>query len=174
MEMTKKTMLTQARLKKVLNYNELTGIFTWKVAKARRIKTGDIAGNLAQQGYSRIVLDGKLYYSHRLAWFYVHGEWPKDQIDHINQSRTDNRIVNLREVTGAENNKNQSLSKSNKSGSIGVYWQKARNKWIAQININGKVKYLGLFSDKEDAIEARQAANIKYNYHVNHGKIILT
>lgn len=108
--------------------------------------------------------------AHRVIWAMETGDWPEDQIDHINHDRTDNRIKNLRSATHIENCKNQTVSKSNTSGHTGVYWCKWRNKWRVQIMVGGKNKTLGRFTEKADAIHARKKAEIKYGFHENHGK----
>lgn len=93
-------MLTQARLKELFHYDKETGAFTH--IKARRgVRVGKILGCLANNGYLVIRADGKLYLAHRLAWMYVHGAFPPDQLDHINRMRTDNRLCNLRLATNA-------------------------------------------------------------------------
>ena len=108
--------------------------------------------------------------AHRLAWLYVHGVWPKDQIDHINHVKTDNRMVNLREVTRSENQKNRTLNVGSKSGVAGVRWRKQMGKWESNIRVNGKDLYLGCYASKEKAIARREMANILHGYHENHGR----
>lgn len=152
------SQLTQSRLKELLHYNPDTGLFTWKVSLSKRVKVGDIAGTVKNPGYLRIRIDGKPYYAHRLAWLYVYGAWPKDQIDHINGERTDNRICNLREATNAENQQNRKKQINNVSGYPGVYWNKSGQKWQARIKINSKTKYLGLFETPEAGHHAYLAA----------------
>ncbi len=165
-------MITQSELKELLDYDPETGVFIWKKKVANRVKIGDIAGCLdISTGYIVFMIKGKRYRAHRLAWFYIYGEWPKDQIDHINHVRDDNRIVNLREVTRQENLKNASLSKNNKSDVTGVHWYKANKEWRAQIMVNGKYIHLGYFNDKHDAAMTRKEAEIKYEYHENHGGV---
>ncbi len=93
------------------------------------------------------------------------------QIDHINGDGMDNRWINLRAVTHLENCKNVKLLSSNKSGCAGVSYQKDKDRWRAEIYDNNKRIYLGSFKDKQDAINARNIANIKYGYHKNHGSI---
>ncbi len=166
--------LTQQKLKELLHYNERTGIFTWENPRARRLKVGDLAGNLDKAGYRSIsiTVDGrkKLYYSHRLAWLYEYGVWPKGQIDHINHNRSDNRLCNLREADNTTNHKNRTINKNNTSGITGVYWNKNHKKWRAKIIVSGKNIHLGLFTDKNEAICARLHANRLYKFHANHGK----
>ncbi len=98
--------LTAEYLRSILHYDQETGIFTWKVRTARRVKAGDVAGCSDGDGYRLIKVQSRLYKAHRLAWLYIHGSWPKDQIDHINRIRTDNRIANLREVSNKQNLQN--------------------------------------------------------------------
>lgn len=99
-------MLTQEELKRMLHYESETGIFTWKINKRGPVKRGDVAGKTNGRGYRVIKIDGAYYYAHRLAWFYITGNWPKET-DHINRVKTDNRMVNLREVTHSLNNRNR-------------------------------------------------------------------
>ena len=160
--------LTQERLKELLNYNPDTGIFTRAIAR-QGARCGDVAGT-GFLGYVRIRINDKRYYGHRLAWLYMYGEWPRGQIDHVNHNRADNKIINLREVNHQENQKNQTKYKNNTSGINGVCWLNTSNRWRARIKVSGKSIYLGIFSDKFEAICARMSANNKYGYHENHGE----
>ena len=162
-------MLTQERLKKLFHYNPETGLFTRLIVTAKRTKIGDIAGSPHGDGYLRIKIDNKPYYSHRLAWFYMTGKWPKGQIDHINRIRDDNRFANFREVTRSFNLRNTRLYKTNTSGVIGVHLYKPTGKWQARIGVNSKNISLGHFIDKKDAIKARKNAEIKYGFSPTHG-----
>lgn len=149
--------LTQARLQELLVYNPETGTFVWKVA-ITNVQVGVIAGSLNYRGYCRIKVDGERYYAHRLAWFYTHGRWPAQCLDHINGIRDDNRLVNLREATDAENKQNQRKARSDNtsSGSLGV--SRCNDKWRARIKIDGKLRHLGLFASIEEAHAAYLAA----------------
>lgn len=170
--------LTQEQLKQILNYDKSTGMWIWLVdifsGKNNKLKSaekGNVAGTLSKiHGYRIIGINGKKYRAHRLVWLYEYGYWPKYQIDHINHIKDDNRIVNLREVTHEDNQRNMSKSKNNKSGHTGVVWDKSVNKWRAEINIKNKSITLGRFINKEDAIKCRKQAEIKYKFHENHGK----
>src|SRR5690349_20811660 len=118
--------LTPDKVRQVLSYDAITGQFTWRVSKGLRVRAGGNAGFVAQganTGYVIIGIDGRQYRAHRLAWFYVTGEWPPDEIDHINGNRADNRWANLRPATVAENQRNRAKSKRNTSGYKGVYWK---------------------------------------------------
>jgi len=163
-------ILTQPYLKKILDYAPDTGVFVWKIAKSKNIRVGAVAGCINSLGYRVIKIDRRTYLAHRLAWLYVYGEFPDNQIDHINQAKDDNRILNLRDVTVSENGKNAKMSKNNTSGINGVCWYKRRKKWRVRINVNGKLKHLGYYEDLKLAALVRKEAEIKYGYHKNHGK----
>ena len=154
--------LTAEYLRSILHYDQETGIFTRKVSTSNRVKVGDVAGSPDGHGYLQITVQSRPYQAHRLAWLYMNGEWPKLNIDHINRNPSDNRLVNLRDVTQKQNQQNASKSSSNTSGHTGVYWNKQRSKWVAHIKHNYKRIYLGYFTDIEDAITARKAGELKY------------
>ena len=159
-------------MKDVFNYDPNTGVITWAVKRGNRYKAGDTAGHITDSGYMRISYKKKFYMVHRLAWFLTYGSWPNHSVDHINQDKTDNRLANLRDVTNAENQKNRSAYKNNKSGTVGVGWHKAAKKWVAQIGVEGSVIHLGTFNDKEEAVNIRKEAELKYGFHKNHGIMI--
>jgi hypothetical protein len=163
-------MLTQERLKELISYDPETGLFSRKINTGKS-RYGDSFGNLDSKGYLRGCIDWKEYRLHRLAFLYMTGNLPKGQVDHINRNRTDNRWVNLREVTQSENNRNSPIKSNNKSGIIGVDFRKDFNKWRASATLNGKHIHLGLFSEKADAIAARTLFNNKH-CHPNHGKTV--
>ena len=156
-------------IKKYLRYDAETGKIFWKLNKSSTGKAGNEAGG-QNCGYIRMKLNRKSYKAHRIAWLLTYGSWPEDQIDHINGNGLDNRLENLRDVSLIENLRNQKIPKNNTSGTIGVSFYKKDQYYQASIQINGKSKYLGYFKNKEEAIAARAAANIKYNFHENHGR----
>src|SRR5436190_23425691 len=106
-------MLTQEKLKEVLDYDPETGLFTSRVSRGGRPASAR-AGCVTTKGYIKLSLCQKRYYAHRLAWLYVYGEWPSKQIDHINCVTDDNRIANLREATSAQNITNSRARRDNK------------------------------------------------------------
>ena len=154
--------LTAEKLRELLHYEPETGIFTRKVRTSNRAKAGAVAGCPDGLGYLRIMVQSRLYQAHRLAWLYVYGEWPKLNIDHINRNPSDNRLVNLRDVTQKQNMQNASKYSHNTSGHPGVAWHKRISKWRAHIMHNQKDIHLGYFSILEEAIAARKAAEKLY------------
>ena len=177
--------ITQDLIKSLLDYNYDTGVFTWKEREASLFsKPRDMLGwnkryskkeagyptVYGRNKYHRIGIFGGKYFAHRLAWLYVFGSWPINQIDHINGDGLDNRIFNLRSVTVQENGKNIRLPKNNTSGVIGVCWDKQYSKWKAYMVIKGKYKVIGIFDDLALAKEARKKAEKENGYHENHGK----
>ncbi len=149
-------MLTAVHLREILDYDPKTGIFKWKQSGPGK-RPDRIAGTLESKGYIRIMIDGKLYRAHRLAWLYMTGEWPKEEIDHVHGNRADNRWSELREATPSFNRQNQRETRSdNHSGFLGVRCMKGlvRSKpWQAQIMVEGKNKHLGYYSTPEEANE---------------------
>jgi hypothetical protein len=143
--------LTQVRLLEVLHYDPETGIFTRKISLAYNAAVGDPVGHISGDGYLHASIDGKKYKLHRLAWLYMMGEWPPEQLDHKNMWRTDNRWDNLREATNAENNRNRGAQSNNRSGLKGASWVAKAGRWQARIVVNGQRKYLGLFDTAEEA-----------------------
>lgn len=146
-------MITQERLKELLDYDEVTGKFVWKVATSRRVKVGGEAGYLDPVGRTTIRLDGVLYQAHRLAWLYVTGSWPKEFIDHKDRDKSNDSFSNLREASKAENERNTPARVTNKSGFKGVSPFRS-GKWRATVTIGGKHKHLGTFPTPEEASEA--------------------
>lgn len=165
-------MVTAERVRELLSYDPSTGEFRWKVDR-NRMKAGSIAGDectaLCGKKYWRVSVDGKQYKAHRLAWLVTHGEFPPEQIDHVDGNGLNNRLENLRAVSNTENQRNQRKRSTNTSGVTGVIWHKAHQKWQAYIAVNRKLIHLGYFSSKDEAISARRAAEAKYGFHENHG-----
>ena len=154
--------LDQAQLKKFLSYDPETGVFI-RVAtsslKTRR-HIGEIAGYITSNGYWVIAIEHKRnrFRAHRLAWLFMTGKWPENDIDHINGDRLDNRWINLREATRSQNLGNSRIPSTNKSGFKGVSFDHVRGKWKAQITLDGVHYFLGRYDEIEDAIQAYRSA----------------
>lgn len=164
-------LITQQGLKKILEYNPLTGNFIWIKKISKKNNIGDIAGCLCNTNNCIVIgINNILYLAHRLAFLYMEGKWPENEVDHKDHIRSNNKWKNLRKVTHLENGKNVSLHINNTSGYVGVGWFKRDCKWMVTIKVNQKSIYLGLFKNKEKAIKVRKDAEKKYRFHENHGK----
>lgn len=145
-------MITQEELKSALDYNPISGIFTWRTTVVKgRVEAGDVAGSWTAKRYWQIRVNGKLYMAHRLVWLYVYGVHPKGQIDHIDRNKSNNAISNLRVCSQNENQKNVKIRADNTSGFKGVHPFGNTGKFVAQITLNGEQTYLGVFTTKEEA-----------------------
>ena len=131
--------------------------------KNTKIKTID------GKGYLCANVQGKRYLAHRIIWLYVYGEWP-NIIDHKNGIKTDNKISNLRNVDSHQNHLNVKKSCKNTSGTTGVYYNKKRGLWCAQIKFKGKTTHLGSSKNKEEVIKIRLGAQEKLGFTKRHGK----
>jgi hypothetical protein len=149
-------------LKKYLKYSPDTGLFHWILPSSDKTKIGDLAGCLRPDGYVKIKIFGRSYLAHRLAWFFVHGEWPEEEIDHINRVRNDNRMENLRSILKRQQQQNMKLTTKSTSGFVGVSQRKS-GKWRAHITIMGKFVSLGVFDTPEQASAAYMAAKAKHH-----------
>lgn len=130
------------------------------------MKAGQVAGCLRPDGYVFTQIDKRRYMNHRLAWLYVNGAFPANEIDHINGDRSDNRFVNLRLATSKQNKENTPMRVNNTSGYKGVHWDKSRNKWMAFVVHNRKFHNLGRFDDvNQAALVAKQARDEFFTHH---------
>lgn len=139
---------TKTYIQSILSYNTNTGVFTWLCDMGANKVKDKVAGGVVDR-YLKIKINKKKYFAHRLAWLYVYGEWPKNQIDHIDGNAFNNRIDNLREVTSRENCQNYSIHRNGKL--VGASFHKQHQKWRATIYENGKCKHLGLYSTELEA-----------------------
>lgn len=158
------------------------GILRWK-QRCRKWFVSDIAQKqwntkhlnklaftaVAANGYLCGNIFGKQFKAHRIIWSMHNNEWPDGYIDHIDHDRSNNSISNLRVVDKIEQNKNLSLRSNNTSGEIGVSYSEKRDRWIAQLTIDGKMTALGSFELFEDAVRCRKLSATKHGYHQNHG-----
>ena len=154
--------MNQQRLKELLHYDAPTGVFRWRgIRKDRQGQPWDVAGYPRSNGYMHVRIDGKYHLLHRLAWLYVHGQFPSGEIDHLNRIRNDNRIHNLRDASKCQNQQNRSIQTNNTSGVPGVVFSKKYGTWKARIKANNQYHHLGTFKTFDDAVTARKTAEKK-------------
>jgi len=144
-------MITQQRLKELLEYDPETGRFTWLVSGKRRKAGSHPKRYSGDGGYLRIRIDGRPYRGHHLAWLYMTGDFPPCDVDHRDLNRGNNAWRNLRLAPDNLNNVNNPKRKDNTSGFKGVSWCPARKKWRARIAIDGKTRTLGTYETAEAA-----------------------
>lgn len=170
---------TSDRARALFDYDPETGIFRWRWRPRYDFKreqdwlqwnskyAGVRAGHLSLDGYRYLKIDGFRHGEHRIAWLYCHGYIP-DQIDHENGRTSENWLSNLRDVTVADNAKNQKRRITNQSGVTGICADGKR--WRAYITVDHKNIRLGIFDQLCSAIEARLAAERQHGFHRNHGR----
>ena len=153
--------LSLTQLRELLHYDPETGVFTW--AKARpRCRVGGRAGTLYTRGYRYIWFAGGRFLEHRLAWFYMTGEWPTGEIDHIDRDRSNNRFSNLRELTASENHFR--IPSKKKYRGVSPRGERFR----AVIGANGKTYHLGSFGTAGQAHQAYLEAAHQHFGRVSH------
>jgi len=147
-----KADITVEKLKERLFYDAETGLFTRRL-RYGGFPSGSLVGTQRRDGYLHMVVLGKQYLAHRLAWLYSYGKWPAMYVDHINGIKSDNRLANLRDVSHSENLQNlRQANFDNRAGLLGVVT--TRRGICAQIVVNGKSMFLGYFATPELAHEA--------------------
>lgn len=171
----------------MLDYDKDTGTLLWKPRESRWFPTGShgrspedvmkwwnkrfsdtLAFNYESGGYLNGTLFNKKYRAHRIIWWMLFDEQP-EVIDHINGNGLDNRLENLRAATKKENSRNQKRPTHNTSGVVGVYWNIGCRKWVASIRVDGVLRHLGVFDEKEEAIKIRKQIETELGFHQNHG-----
>lgn len=172
-------IFSQEYLKECFDYNEITGdlvrrprpLHHFKTKRAYAValsKSMRAVNTISTEGYVKVFLDGKSLYAHRIIWIIKTGNQPC-VIDHIDHDRSNNSWINLRNVTCDGSSKNLGLRSDNTSGITGVYFNKHLKKWAAQCSINGKIKYIGIYSDIHDASQAVLLFRRNNDFHDNHG-----
>ena len=149
-------MLTQARLKELIVYDPETGLVAQKPRKGVS-DTSFKSGADHNRGYKQIGVAKKVHLVHRLAWLYMTGEWPANDVDHINGDRADNRWANLRQATSAENKCNSRMRSDNTSGVKGISWEAKANRWRAEIWHEGKKHYVGVSKNIDELLPKLEA-----------------
>ena len=165
-------------LRQLLSYDPETGVLTWK-SRPVDMFNGDVricgtwntryAGKPALHGidghgYRIGNLLGSSAKSHRVVWKMASGEEPKGQIDHINGDRSDNRLVNLRDVSQAENQRNAGIRSDNKTGLAGI-WRSPKGRYHAY----ACGKFISSFTNPEDAVAARMDAERRLGFNSDRG-----
>ena len=175
MKPTEVTLAEQAEVARCVSYNPETGEFRHRVDQGRggRFKAGSLiaASPNKTHGYPVLWVGDRHHLAHRVAWFLSTGEWPTQNIDHIDHDKTNNRFANLRLVSHEQNMRNTTLYKSNDTGVAGVCRSgPKKNKWRVTVNSGGQQIYLGEYKDFFEAVAVRKSAMINHGYHENHGK----
>jgi hypothetical protein len=158
--------LTQAQVRELFDYNPETGQLIWKVERYRK-HPGDIAGcahKTKNKNYWRVSVsvNYRRYLAHRIIWLWMTGDWPEQEIDHIDRNATHNQWSNLRLSGHSENGRNLSVKTTSKTGIAGVLIDKRRGDYRARIMVNRRDIYLGNFKTIEEAIQHRRMAELKY------------
>jgi len=156
-------MMNKPEIEAMFEYDRERGHLLWRGGRRGRGSTGRIAGHSDERGRVKIRHGGKQYFLHMLVWVLETGEWPSSEIDHVNGRSEDNRFSNLRLATRSQNLYNRRMPTTNTSGFKGVKFSKRRQKWEANIGVNGRVIYLGLHEDILSARDAYRNAAIKYH-----------
>lgn len=161
-------MITRKRLKEVIRYNPITGIFLWvNPSKYHREKCNTRAGTIRSyinnKKYRWIGIDEKYYPEQRLAWLYTTGVQPLGHIDHRNGNTLDNRLYNLNCVDHYKNAQNHKVKIKKNELPSGVR-STASGKYQARIRVNNKKIHLGTFKTVKEAFGAYTAARRKYHY----------
>lgn len=167
----RKEDLTQSLLKSVLSYDPATGILVWcSKFHNKGIVLGSRAGSLVPAtGYRSITVFGRSYPEHILIWFLYYGVWPEGQIDHKDQVRDHNWIENLRDLTFKQNMRNKMARNDSVTGHQGVWFNKRRNRYVAEITMDGKKVYQKSFMTASEAVAARRVKLVELGFMENHG-----
>jgi Recombination endonuclease VII len=150
--------LTVEDVKHALDFDPSVGIFVWKNPQSNAVKVGDPAGVIAANGRRYINVGGEKHMGHRLAWFYIHGEWPDGDVKQKNGNYDDLREGNLVLQSRQQTALNRRVNASSKSGHAGITWSEGRQKWQVHITQDYKQVGLGYFSDLDVAVAVRREA----------------
>ena len=150
--------IEHTELLQLISYNPETGVLRWRVRVNSNTPAGSIAGT-PNKGYVQISVKGRTYRAHRLAVFYMTGEWPVGQVDHEDRDRMNNRWLNLRPANSQQNAANTGPRSTNKLGVKGVCYIGPRDRYLPQITVNGEHKSLGYCKTLEEAAARYDAAH---------------
>lgn len=145
-------------------YDPETGVLSRTKANKKAGKVGPVV-SVGGDGYVIVNHNGKKYKGHRVAWLLQTQSWPAGLVDHVNNNRTDNRWVNLRDVDACQNAQNAKRRVDNTSGATGVYFISRLNLWWARICVRNRHVSLGYFNSFSAAVSAR--ADAKALHHID-------
>jgi len=155
-------MLTACFIRSILEYNPESGQFIWKIRPRKRTPAGSVAGFI-REGRLLIGIDGRAYRAHRLAFLWMNGVWPKNEVDHKDRNSLNNKWDNLREATRVQNLANRAVRKNSRTGVKGVYFDPRRKKYRASIGHGGKQIFLGHY----DSLIAAQSVYTETAFKLN-------
>ena len=147
-----------AYVKSVLSYNQKTGVLRWTDPSGYKVQPGSVAGYALKRGNIIVMIDGRNYQAHRLAWAMHYGTEPPGTLDHIDGNPSNNRIDNLREATPSQNG---GTSRKSRRGLKGAYPMSNHWRWTTKIRAHGVSRYIGSFDTEVEAHEAYRQAAIK-------------
>lgn len=155
----------RSRCCELLEYLPEDGSLRWRVGRRGSAKAGDVAGTVETNGYIRLRIDGRRYQAHRLVWLIAFGRMPDGEIDHINGNRSDNRLANLRDVTGRQNTQNRQRAYKSKARTdvVGPSFQTSRGMWLVNIRVDGRSKFIGRYLTIDEAESAYLDAKRQYH-----------
>jgi len=161
--------LSQERLKQLMVYDPLTGIFTRRIQAGSRGLAGDVAGTVETNGYVRISVDSRPYRAHRLAFLYMTGMWPEKDVDHRFGDTSDTTFASLREATKSENLQNSKKRVDNSSGTKGVSFRKDRGMFSVRMKVGNVYKSFGCYKELELAeLVATEARELYHGSFARH------
>lgn len=163
-----KEIITQSYLKSVFHYCPDSGMFTRKTVTCNSVKIGDVSKDVNNHGYVQICIKSVLMSAHQLAFLYMEGKFPPNQVDHIDHNRSNNSWKNLRKVTRDQNLQNQKFHSNNTSGVTGVS-RHGNDRWLTEISFRGTAVYRKSHKSFHKAVAIRKALEVFYGYHKNHG-----
>lgn len=143
--------MDQTYLKSIIEYNPDNGLFRRLYRTSPTANLDWSIGSKRPDGYTFLSIQNKQYLCHRLAWLYIYGAFPKTYLDHINQNKQDNRIVNLRLTNKSLNALNTSLPHEDSSSTYQGVSRTSSGKWMCKLTINGYQRYLGSYNTEEEA-----------------------
>lgn len=158
----RENMLTQSQLKELMHYCPETGEFT-RLKASGAYKVGSKVGSVDVHGYIQIRIGPKNYKGHHLAWLYVYGHLPIEDLDHADRNRANNAIANLRYLTAQQHREHRGRNKNNTSGYRGVSYDKFTGRWRAQLKTNYGSVWLGRHDTAEVAYEAYKRGAAQYH-----------